>query len=195
MPYHQRVKDSTRLSAQDWARAALAAIAEGGLGAVAVEPLAAKLGVTKGSFYAHYRNRDELVTAALDEWVRGHGREALAPYAAIADPMERLRSVLMAAARASESQRPSVQLSLLGESDERAGEALRQVNQTRIDLLTRTYHELGLTPRQARNRARIAYAATLGLLHLSRHDPDPPMQGARHTAFLEELTAIFLPEY
>ncbi|HEY4458620.1 MAG TPA: TetR/AcrR family transcriptional regulator [Pseudonocardiaceae bacterium] len=188
------MKESTRLSAQDWAQAALAAIAEGGLTAVAVEPLAAKLGVTKGSFYAHYRNRDELVTAALDEWVRGHGREALAPYAAIADPMERLRSVLTAAARASESQRPSVQLSLLGESDERAGEALRQVNQTRIDLLTRTYHELGLTPRQARNRARIAYAAMLGLLHLSRHDPDPPMQGARHIAFLDELTTIFLPD-
>lgn len=194
MPYPWWVKESTRLSAQDWAQAALAAIAEGGLTAVAVEPLAAKLGVTKGSFYAHYRNRDELVTAALDEWVRGHGREALAPYAAIADPMERLRSVLTAAARASESQRPSVQLSLLGESDERAGEALRQVNQTRIDLLTRTYHELGLTPRQARNRARIAYAAMLGLLHLSRHDPDPPMQGARHIAFLDELTTIFLPD-
>ena len=59
---------STRLSAQDWARAAVKAIANGGLAAVAVEPLARTLGVTKGSFYAHFRNRDELVTAALAEW-------------------------------------------------------------------------------------------------------------------------------
>jgi Bacterial regulatory proteins, tetR family len=33
--------------------AALAAIAKGGLAAVAVEPLAARLGATKGSFYWH----------------------------------------------------------------------------------------------------------------------------------------------
>src|SRR3954463_4628754 len=85
------VNESTRLSAQDWARAALKAIAGGGLAAVAVEPLARTLGVTKGSFYAHYRNRDELITAALDEWVRGHGSEALAEFAAMDDPAQRLR--------------------------------------------------------------------------------------------------------
>ena len=72
------VSESTRLSAQDWARAALKAIAEGGLAAVGVEPLARTLGVTKGSFYAHYRNRDELITAALEEWERSHGDEGLA---------------------------------------------------------------------------------------------------------------------
>ena len=40
----------TRLSAEDWALAALDVIAEQGLAAVAVEPLARRLGVTKGSF-------------------------------------------------------------------------------------------------------------------------------------------------
>jgi AcrR family transcriptional regulator len=39
------------LSPDDWARAALAAIARGGVGAVAVETVAAELGATKGSFY------------------------------------------------------------------------------------------------------------------------------------------------
>ncbi|MGH3388225.1 MAG: TetR family transcriptional regulator, partial [Actinomadura sp.] len=41
----------TRLSRADWANAALEAIAEGGLAAVAIEPLATRLGTTKGSFY------------------------------------------------------------------------------------------------------------------------------------------------
>src|SRR4051794_23961543 len=90
------VSGSTRLSAQDWARAALKAIAAGGLAAVGVEPLARTLGVTKGSFYAHYRNRDELITAALDEWGRSHGEEGLAHFAAIADPARRVRGVLTA---------------------------------------------------------------------------------------------------
>jgi AcrR family transcriptional regulator len=46
--------------------------------------------VTKGSFYAHYRNRDELTVAALAEWVRTEGDEGLAELAAIADPAQRL---------------------------------------------------------------------------------------------------------
>ena len=43
-----------RLSAEDWAQAALDLIAEQGVAAVAVEPLARRLGVTKGSFYWHF---------------------------------------------------------------------------------------------------------------------------------------------
>lgn len=46
-----------RLSADDWAQAALDLIAEQGVGAVAVEPLARRLGVTKGSFYWHFLAR------------------------------------------------------------------------------------------------------------------------------------------
>ena len=53
---------------EDWAAAALAAIADGGLAAVAVEPLAARLGTTKGSFYWHFANRDALLAAALALW-------------------------------------------------------------------------------------------------------------------------------
>ena len=41
-----------------------------GLAAVAVEPLAARLGATKGSFYWHFRNRDAMLEAALQRWER-----------------------------------------------------------------------------------------------------------------------------
>jgi DNA-binding transcriptional regulator YbjK len=40
-----------------------------GIERVRVEPLAAKLGVTKGSFYWHFVNREALIEAALDAWV------------------------------------------------------------------------------------------------------------------------------
>ena len=57
-----------RLSAPDWIDAALKVIAENGVEAVAVEPLAQRLGVTKGSFYAHFSSRNALVVAALEQW-------------------------------------------------------------------------------------------------------------------------------
>jgi AcrR family transcriptional regulator len=184
------VNESARLSAQDWARAALKAIADGGLGAVAVEPLARTLGVTKGSFYAHYRNRDELITAALAEWARSHGEGGLAGFAAIADPAQRLREVLTAVVHAVQPLAPSVHLSLLGDrNDPRVGEVLRRVDRARLDLLARTYRELGLPPDRAASRARVAYAAIVGLLHLAQTDPEGP-----HPDLLaDEATGVFLP--
>ena len=59
---------NARLSADDWAQAALDLIAEQGVSAVAVEPLARRLGVTKGSFYWHFPSRDALLQAALERW-------------------------------------------------------------------------------------------------------------------------------
>ena len=57
-----------RLTADDWAQAALDLISEQGVAAVAVEPLARRLGVTKGSFYWHFPSRDALLQAALERW-------------------------------------------------------------------------------------------------------------------------------
>ncbi|WP_328608394.1 TetR/AcrR family transcriptional regulator [Amycolatopsis sp. NBC_00345] len=184
------VSKPTRLSAQDWARAALQAIADGGLAAVGVEPLARTLGVTKGSFYAHYRNRDELIAAALAEWGRSHGDESLAAFAAIADPAQRLRDLLTAVVQAVQPLAPSVHLSLLGDrNDPRVQDVVQRVNRARLDLLARTYRELGLSPGRAESRARVAYAAILGLMHLAQTDPDAP----RAAVLADEAAAVFLP--
>src|SRR3546814_19865364 len=64
------IETKQNLTADCWAEAALDAIAGGGLDAVAVEPLARRLGVTKGSFYWHFANRDALLRAALPRWER-----------------------------------------------------------------------------------------------------------------------------
>ena len=45
----------------DWVEAARSAMVEGGIDAVAVEPLARRLGVTKGSFYWHFKDRRALL--------------------------------------------------------------------------------------------------------------------------------------
>lgn len=63
-------RDGPRKSAQDWVRAALRALAEGSISAVKVERLAKELGVTKGSFYWHFADRDALLEAMRQEWVR-----------------------------------------------------------------------------------------------------------------------------
>src|SRR5580698_155106 len=50
-------RERKTLTRADWIATALDAMARDGLRAVAVEPLAERLGATKGSFYWHFRDR------------------------------------------------------------------------------------------------------------------------------------------
>lgn len=51
-----------------WIEEGLRALASGGPDLVRVEPLAKALGVTKGGFYWHFRDRQALLDAMLDTW-------------------------------------------------------------------------------------------------------------------------------
>jgi CubicO group peptidase (beta-lactamase class C family) len=74
-----------RLDRDDWLRAARLALLHRGASGVRVEVLAQELRVTKGSFYWHFRDRDELLEALLQEWER----ETDVLERAIGDPTER----------------------------------------------------------------------------------------------------------
>src|SRR3954469_7997869 len=84
---------SGRLSAEAWAQAALDVIAEQGVAAVAVEPLARRLGVTKGSFYWHFPSRESLLVAALERWEKTEQEAIFGQLEQIADPRQRLRQL------------------------------------------------------------------------------------------------------
>lgn len=137
---------------------------------MAVEALARELGVTKGSFYWHFRTRDELVDAALALWEREHTAELIAQVdetSGVADPASRLRHlfrVIVGHAAVDQVELPLLALS----EDERVAPALQRVTERRIDYVARIYGELGFDGERARDRAVLAYAAYLGHLQLIR---------------------------
>jgi AcrR family transcriptional regulator len=183
-----------RLSRDDWVAAAFEAIADAGMSAVVVEPLAERLGVTKGSFYAHFASRDELIEATLESWEQSHAGSGLAEFSAVEDPAERLRAVLLAAVTFSQSGAPSVHMSLLGElQDPRVRGAVARVTARRVELLTATYQQLGLSPRRAAHRARMAYATYLGLLQMAREAPERTMSDREISRFMDELITAMIP--
>jgi AcrR family transcriptional regulator len=61
-----------------WIEAALQAVASGGPEAVRVEALAASLGVSKGGFYWHFKNRQALVGEMLDAWEKAVVEDVIA---------------------------------------------------------------------------------------------------------------------
>lgn len=56
-----------QLGRDDWLKAALN-LCMGGIDGVKIAPLAADLGVTTGSFYWHFKNRQELLVELLKYW-------------------------------------------------------------------------------------------------------------------------------
>jgi AcrR family transcriptional regulator len=56
------------LQPDDWIRAAFARLAGDGIEAVRIELLARDLGVSKGSFYWHFQDREELLAKTFDRW-------------------------------------------------------------------------------------------------------------------------------
>ena len=165
------MREKQRLAKDDWATAALEALAEGGLAAVAIEPLAAKLGATKGSAYWHFANREALVQAALDRWEAEQTDAVIARVEVTGDPREQLRLLFAAAFADPESSR--VQLALhAAATDPVVAPVLARVTQRRIDYLAVLYAKVGFPAEDARRRATLAYTTYLGTIQLRRSVPD-----------------------
>jgi AcrR family transcriptional regulator len=84
---------------QRLARFAFEVFAEGGFRDVSVDDVAARAGVTKGSFYSHYRSKQEIVLAACNHYYRTYQQRVQAQLAPLVDPLERLRALLEYAVR------------------------------------------------------------------------------------------------
>lgn len=164
MAYGSDVSD--RLTASDWERTALEAIAEGGTAAVAVEPLARRLGVTKGSFYWHFPNREALVAAAVTRWEQDQLTDL--GNADTTDPATQLQTLASKALKL--LGHPTVQRRLTAEADRdtHIAGALARVTHARIKRIEAIYAAFGLPPGEARARAAVAYAAVLGLEQIDR---------------------------
>ena len=66
-----------RLTADDWVAAGLEVLVDNGVGAVKILPLAQRMGVTRGSFYWHFKSRAALLERLLDAWEATNTRAIL----------------------------------------------------------------------------------------------------------------------
>ncbi|MFI5685273.1 TetR/AcrR family transcriptional regulator [Streptomyces sp. NPDC051636] len=181
-----------RLTARDWADAALAAIGEGGgLAAVAVEPLAARLGATKGSFYWHFDNREALIGAALARWVEADTEEIIAGAETEPDPERRLRRLFTEVIKPATAD--PLEVSLLASTDHpQVAAALRQVTERRIGYLAGLFAELGFPEDEARRRGLMAYSFYLGHTQLGHAVPSALPSREEFPAYLEETMDALL---
>src|SRR2546430_8707265 len=79
-----------RQGKDDYYRIALELLAEGGVGALTIANLCARLGVTTGSFYAHFGGIREFHTAFLEQWAHGRVYALEEQVDRTTDPLERI---------------------------------------------------------------------------------------------------------
>lgn len=184
--------DRTRLSAEDWECAALELLAEEGVAAVAVEPLAKRLKVTKGSFYWHFSSRDALLEAALKRWESDDRGDVLERVEGIADPRERLSHLIRLTSRTLRTHR--IMSALLKAVDHPVvGPVIERVNAQRLRFMTELFSASGLEPKIATYRARLAYTAYVGFMQLAMTHRMPRFDREEFDHYVEHIVQTLVP--
>lgn len=191
-PPKKKPRPAVPLSREAWVKAATNLIANEGVQAVAVEPLASALGVTKGSFYWHFHNRDELIHAALEAWEQDQSADVVTRYAGIEDPRRRLRVLLFAAFEDVENGRFFAALAVSSE-DPRVRPYLRRVSERRLAFGVEAFRALGLAEEEARQRALLAYAAYAGYFQLLRTTPEAVAAVTDLSGYVRRLADALVP--
>ena len=180
------------LSAADWEQAAVELIAEKGVQAVAIEPLARRMGITKGSFYWHFPNRESLLEQALQRWEEHDARNLNKSLGEINQPRDRLISFFRRVGK--EKLTHEVYSALCAAAGHPQVEpVLERVANRRMAHLSAAFREMGMPENQANNQARLTYSVYLGFLQLQRQHQTPSLSSDEFEAYIEHVIATLIP--
>lgn len=157
-----RRKVADKLGPEHWVRAGFDALVRGGVEAVRVEPLAAGLGVTKGSFYWHFVDRGDLLRRMLARWEGEGTHQIIERLRGSGAPAREQLTLLMAICRESAHGSLEGAVRAWGATSPEAGEAVARVDRTREGFVEGLLREMGLSAASARHRTRALYLALLG---------------------------------
>jgi AcrR family transcriptional regulator len=197
--------ERARLSKAAWVEAAFDVLMATGPDAVAVQPLARRLGTTKGSFYWHFHTRDELLDAALVMWEEQVTDSMIARLEAAggpaADQVQQLFAAVTTSARPGElrllnaagQQAAGQQAGQQSPGQQAVAAAVERVTLRRIAYVARLLRATGLGAAAAERRARLAYAAYLGYVQLTQSVPAAlPRTPRARRALVAEMTAALV---
>mgnify|MGYP003627736123 CR=1 FL=1 len=152
----------TRLDRDAWLAGALDMLRELGVDGIRVETLATRLGVTKGSFYWHFRDRQDLLGSLPAFWAERQTGPVLAAGTAVAGgPVDRLRAVAEFLGR-EDPDRYDNAMRAWAQFDAGVAGTVREIDQRRLAFATEQFRAAGLSVEEAATRARLFYFYDVG---------------------------------
>lgn len=178
------------LSRDEWIARTFHAFVDGGVDALRVEPLAKRLGVTKGSFYHHFENRRALHLALAEEWERQGTSQIIEQVdQASEDPAARLRTLAHRSMRADEfSDAIETGMRSWAVNDDEVRAAVQRVDERRLDFTANLLREIGIPAPLAKRRARLFYRVLIGEF-MWRSSGGPAMSAREIDEAVDQLIA------
>lgn len=160
-----------------WVKAAFDALARHGAGGLRVETLAKACGVTKGSFYWHFKDRKALVTAVLETWRDGRIRDIVKQTQA--EPGRELAQIhhvidIYSSRRNRRGMTIELAVREWARRDEEARGIVEEVDAIRLERARGLFVACGMSKAEASGRSVLLYAYVFGfsLMACDRFDTD-----------------------
>jgi AcrR family transcriptional regulator len=182
-----RAPKAAPLGRADWMRAGFARLAQDGIDAVRVEVLARDLHVSKGSFYWHFRDREELTASMLEQWEEDERAWLVAAAADERSAAARWAELVKHLTDAAHSRREAA-LRDWARRDARAAERARGTERKRCGFIAEVLEDVGFTARAAEAWSEMALVVCLGWVDRASRDAEfraAPKRGLGD--FLSEL--------
>jgi AcrR family transcriptional regulator len=189
-------RQRSSLTPERWVEAATDVLVDQGIDSVRVDTLARALKVTRGSFYWHFRERDELLRAVLQAW-RNHATEQLTRRLESArdDPRDQVRDLISlpfrgrAAVRAA---RIELAIRAWARRDAMARAFVDEADAARMGYIAQVFSSLGFAIGEARARAFLLYSYELAESQLSTQGSATQRQ--ERALLVERLLMLPLPK-
>jgi AcrR family transcriptional regulator len=178
--------EQARLGKEEWLARALEVLGKKGASELTVESLAQKLGGTKGSFYWHFKNRDNFFLQLIEYWDEHFTQTVIAEISGLNVPPEERLLELMRLVLSKRLDRLEMPVRAWAQQNPALAPLVRRVDRHRISFVRSLFLEMGFDEDEAEMRTRIflTYMITQRFLL-------PSTAGSKQFADLRKRAAFF----
>ena len=169
----------TQLDQDSWIDTAIDVLASDGVNGLRVEVLAKRCGVTKGSFYWHFKDRQALLDAVLERWKAGRIRD-IEKTTAVSPGKERDQLHYAIEVYGASRNRKGMAIELAvrdwARHDAAAARVVESVDLYRLECTRKLFVAAGMSDAEAKSRSLLLYACVFGLslMHYAHFDDNLP---------------------
>ena len=175
-----------RLSKEEWLARALEVLGRKGAGELTIESLARQLGVTKGSFYWHFRDRADFFRQLIEYWDEYFTQTVITEISDQDGPPEERLLELMLLVHSKRLDRFEMPVRAWAQQNPALAPLVRRVDRHRTLFVRSLFLEMGFDEDEAEMRTRIflTYMITQRFLL-------PSSAGSKQLAVLRKRAAFF----